>query len=96
MHKHPKWKHIGFVKNYALCIVDELNYAIYKTDQPSGYKHSVRYYGDLSNALCGLLERLVRDKVSQEGIDEIMNLIETIKAAKDEVLAFGRKLKAIH
>ena len=93
-HQHPKWKHLGFLGKYTLCVVDELNYAVYNTKQPSGYKHSVGYYGSLASALNGLLERLIRDKASADVSDEISALVNIIRAAKDEVLAFGNELDA--
>jgi hypothetical protein len=93
MYQHPKWKHLGlFGGRYACCVVDNLNFAIYDASKPSGWKHS-NYFGDLGSALAKLLELIIREKVSQEGLDvTLLTFIETITSAKEEVLAFGRQL----
>ena len=91
-HLHPRWKHIGAIGKYALCIIDSRNYGIYCcTEGPVGYKDDIGYYGDLGNALQAMLKRLIRDRASEE-CNGIMALIEIVIKAEEEVLAFGREL----
>lgn len=90
-HLHPRWKHLGTIGKYALCIIDARNYGLYCIEHPAGYKHEIGYHGNLGNALQAALKHLIRDRASEE-CDGIMALIEIVTKAKEEVIAFGRDL----
>jgi hypothetical protein len=92
MYLHPKWQNLGSIGNYTLCIIDRLNYGIYRNDTKFGYK-TTQFFGRLAEALDKLLELLVKDKASAAKINDIADLREIVKEARNEVIVFGRQLE---